>query len=298
MLSKQSVGSVLAKAFGLYLPDENVVTATRGICALCGAAGDCIPAKQLIVVSTSEIPDIFRAGDALCTGCAAAFKASNVLIGSLLATHDGEDWYGCKPTVSMQPDRPRWRDVVYTLPYGTPTVALLTSNTKRRLWHRAILSVYSEAWRQNDDAPLIAPVIQFRRAKHFDSHWAYQQALRYRPYLPFFPRIAGKAVLFLSNPALRAEQCETLPMLCQMIRAAYGSPLWLHWLGGGWDVADIRAYAQMNALDSLDSIAYYTDAMSGIAWQADGSKQQSFEYSPEALSIRNAEIASAAAVGL
>lgn len=154
-----------------------------------------------------------------------------------------------------------------------------------------------KAWHTMPDAPSVAPVIQFRRARHLDTHSAYLQALRYREYLPLFPQIQGKAVLFLSNPALRAAECGALQTLCQMIRSAYPVPLWLHWLGAGWDAADVRGYAQTNALDSIDSIAYYTDAQQGLLWQADGNKRQTFDADLIQAIVHNIQMADSAARG-
>lgn len=141
-----SVGNALSSAFGLSLPDALTEKAAKGICGLCGQSELCIPSRELLVMSTSEIPELFRISDCLCVACASAFKASTVLIGSLLATYESGQWCGRKPTVSTQPNRPCWRELVYTIAHGTPTVAVLSSNTKRRLWHRAAVSSYGNAW--------------------------------------------------------------------------------------------------------------------------------------------------------
>lgn len=44
-------------------------------------------------------------------------------------------------------ERPSWRDLVRGLHTGTQTVCVFTSNTKRRLWLNAPVSIVGFAWR-------------------------------------------------------------------------------------------------------------------------------------------------------
>lgn len=70
-------------------------------------------------------------------------------------------------------------------------------------------------------------------------------------YSEFFNRIE---ILFFSNPSLRAG---SYPKdIFKKIKDLYRVD-WIHNLGAGWDIQDIRGYATLGGLDSIDSIAYY-----------------------------------------
>lgn len=116
-------------------------------CALCGLrVAAAMPVKSLIKPATADIPDTFH-GTHVCAPCAAAFSESRLLTGSLLVMNGA----GLRPMVSKESarkeGRPCWRDVIRTLPVGAETVAIITSNTKRRLWTRAAVSVVGDYWR-------------------------------------------------------------------------------------------------------------------------------------------------------
>jgi hypothetical protein len=100
----------------------------------------------LIKPATSDIPDTFR-GTHICASCASAFGESRLLTGSLLVL----DGHGVRPMVSkesaVKEGRPCWRDLIVALPIDAQTIAVITSNTKRRLWTRAVLSSVGDYWR-------------------------------------------------------------------------------------------------------------------------------------------------------
>ena len=113
-------------------------------------------------------------------------------------------------------------------------------------------------WWQDEIGVPVAPVIQFRQKRRLDLYDAVRQARQYAPWRPAFVAI--------SNPGLRAIECrETMPALCRLVREAAGAT-WLHNLGAGWDAADVRAWRDLACFDSIDSIAYYTDAQAGRGW--------------------------------
>lgn len=141
-----NTSTLLARGFGLHWPEEDREPAQR--CALCGAAiSTGVPLKRVIQKTTTDIADTFRYGhDHTCGDCAACFSEPKLLVGNLFASAACT----CKPVVSLDSatdERPAWRDLIRTLPFGTPCVALITSNTKRRLWPAARISGFGPAWR-------------------------------------------------------------------------------------------------------------------------------------------------------
>lgn len=117
-------------------------------------------------------------------------------------------------------------------------------------------------WWQEEVGVPVAPVIQFRQERRLDLYGAVEQARFYGQWSPPFVAI--------SNPALRAQECrDVMPALCRLVRSASGAT-WLHNLGAGWDVADVRAWRDMRSFDSIDSIAYYTAAQGGERWSGRG----------------------------
>ncbi|RMG91195.1 MAG: hypothetical protein D6706_18425 [Chloroflexi bacterium] len=117
-------------------------------------------------------------------------------------------------------------------------------------------------WQKHMGVP-VAPVIQFRKERQIDLYVALRQARYYAHWEP--------DIVFISNPGLRAIESSEIAVVCRVIRQVTGAR-WLHNLGAGWDPADIIAWREMGCFDSIDSIAYYTDAQSGWAWRMDGKR--------------------------
>jgi hypothetical protein len=101
-----------------------------------------IPLAKLLKPTASDLADLFRFGDRICRHCVACYVEPRLLTGSLFACAG----YAAKPTVSTQPERPRWCDLLRTIERGTECVAVMTSNTKRRLWPQAVASRYATRW--------------------------------------------------------------------------------------------------------------------------------------------------------
>lgn len=118
-------------------------------------------------------------------------------------------------------------------------------------------------WFDNIAIPVV-PVIQFEKPRDLDLHIAIYQAEAYAKFKP--------AVVAISNPGLRAiEAAAAMPEICKAVLSITGCA-WLHNLGAGWDPVDARRWLDLG-FDSIDSIAYYTDARSGLAWQAGSDKK-------------------------
>lgn len=133
-------------AMGFDLTWQGAVERTSAHCSLCGVhIAECVPLAVLLKATASDIADTFRYSDSdvVCPWCAACYAAPRLLTGSLFATPD----YAVKPTVSDQPDRPRWCDLLAILDAGTECTAIITSNTKRRLWPAAVVSRFGANWR-------------------------------------------------------------------------------------------------------------------------------------------------------
>jgi len=121
-----------------------------------------------------------------------------------------------------------------------------------------------EHWHEHHAIP-VAPVIQMRHERHFDAMSAQRQLAFYKTYpLPLF---AGRPVMCFSNAAWRAIEFERHASGLRLaLRMHFPAGVWLHNLGAGWDLHDIRAWAALDIFSSIDSIAWYTDADAGKAW--------------------------------
>lgn len=123
-------------------PEPNLPSAGWGRCAVCGTHHwRTFAAAAFIRPSTGDVADIFRHGEVLCVDCAALFANSH-FTGGMLAI--AGNYY--KPLVIAKGDRPAWRDLIRSIPIGTETVAIITSNTKRRLWPNAPRSTFGPQW--------------------------------------------------------------------------------------------------------------------------------------------------------
>lgn len=114
-------------------------------------------------------------------------------------------------------------------------------------------------WQERIGTP-VAPVIQFTKPRRTDLYAILQQCRAYAAHKPPF--------VLVSNPGYRGVQAvndaafvEAVRLIRQWLPGA-----WLHFLGAGWDAADLRAWAKWGGFDSMDSIAYYTAAQNGEAW--------------------------------
>lgn len=126
--------------------------------AICAISGKCIefgvPVAKLVTGATNQPHEIFRVSNTRYVSVEAArlFKymrggGSGGLVGNLLATPAGGD----KPMVSrdsaLKAGRRCWMDILNEIEPGTPTVAVFSTDTKRRLWLLAELSVVGPSWR-------------------------------------------------------------------------------------------------------------------------------------------------------
>lgn len=121
-------------------------------------------------------------------------------------------------------------------------------------------------WHAAGYAPVM-PVIQFLRAGRLDVTSALRQAAFYAAWSP--ARVA------ISNPGLTAAAAKAMGMgfICAEVRRITGCQ-WLHNLGAGWSPADVADWRDMGSFDSIDTIAYYTDAQAGWRWRLDGRRER------------------------
>ncbi len=111
------------------------------------------------------------------------------------------------------------------------------------------------------DVP-VAPVIQYQREGRPSASEVLRQLEEYAS--------ASSGVLLISNPGMTAGAWldHLAWAVAEVKRAVPG--VWVHVLGAGWDPVDIALYRRVPGLDSIDSIAYYTDAQRGVAWRLGG----------------------------
>lgn len=141
-------------------------------------------------------------------------------------------------------------------------------------------------WYQNCDVAVV-PVIQFRHQKRLDLYLALEQAQFYVSFEPKF--------VCISNPGMLAVESQSIVMICQTVRNITGAQ-WLHNLGAGWSPQDVRDWYELGCFDSIDSIAYYTDAQAGRVWRRDGGSERS-KLPWRELAVHNAAAAAAIARG-
>ena len=104
--------------------------------------------KNVITAATAEVSDTFRyPSQYVSVEVAELFRAQTLLRGNLLFV----DAELLQPMVSLKSataqDRPCWRNLIFEMEHSTPTIAVFTDESKRRLWHQAQLSAFGENWR-------------------------------------------------------------------------------------------------------------------------------------------------------
>ena len=116
--------------------------------AWCGMCGEQVTEGYELSLksATAEVSDLFRyPSDWLCPPCARLY-ANSALKGNLLALPN----QGIRPfvaTASATDERPTWRNLILnTLEPGTQTIAIMTDESKRRLWQNARLSTFGLDW--------------------------------------------------------------------------------------------------------------------------------------------------------
>lgn len=98
----------------------------------------------------------------------------------------------------------------------------------------------------------VTAVLQCEKERFVDLPSLLYQAKFYKAY---------SSTICFSNPNLNGEQAlyfkdelEELFKYCKSLGF-----IWIHNLGAGWDVEDIKKWKTIKYLDSMDSIAYYND---------------------------------------
>lgn len=139
--------SFIKKAFNLSLD-----TTPLNCNAICAMTGEMITTgyqtSKIISDASADLADTFPyGGDWLSEDAAILFKASTVLRGNFLAL-EGQ---GLRPLISKESsiaeNRPCWRDLIMEMTLDIPTVAIISDESKRRLWPNAKLSYFGKNWR-------------------------------------------------------------------------------------------------------------------------------------------------------
>lgn len=123
----------------------------NGICAISGnKINQGVKIVDIVTGATNQPHEIFRVTGTEYVSVEAARLFKHMrggMIGNLLATpHNGN-----KPMVSretaIKSNRPCWMDIVNMIEIGTPTVAVFSIDTKRRLWLSAQMGIVGDNWR-------------------------------------------------------------------------------------------------------------------------------------------------------
>ncbi len=148
----------LENAFWDYLADVDSLIESPPAGEVCAMMGTLIEGvgcrlKKVVSVASADIADTFRyRSEWLSEDVARLYKSSRVLRGNLLALPGR----GVRPFVSSESAteaRPCWRDLIFSSPVGTQTVAIFTNESKRRLWPSATLSIFGSLWRPFFNGP-------------------------------------------------------------------------------------------------------------------------------------------------
>jgi hypothetical protein len=157
----KDLGGILNKVkllFDAFQPPEIDIESESLANSICAISGEHItsgiPIVKLVTGATNQPHEIFRVANTqhVSVESARLFKnmrggGSGGMVGNLLATPAGGD----KPMVSresaIKANRRCWMDILNEIEPGTPTVAIFSTDTKRRLWLLAELSIVGHAWR-------------------------------------------------------------------------------------------------------------------------------------------------------
>lgn len=104
-------------------------------------------------------------------------------------------------------------------------------------------------WFQNNLFPHVAAVIQAERMKYIDLNMLKYQVDYYSNFTE---------IMFFSNNGLTGEMAKMFKLeeLFKYMKETH-KVKWIHILGAGWSLKDIKDWCTINYFDSLDSIAYY-----------------------------------------
>lgn len=111
----------------------------------------------------------------------------------------------------------------------------------------------------------VAPVLQVRKTHQFDAMGIHRQLAFYKQYP--LARFNGKQFICFSNAGWRGIEFAPYAQALRIaIRLNFPAGIWLHNLGAGWEPKDIQHWMSFDLFNSIDSIAWHTDAANGKSW--------------------------------
>lgn len=115
---------------------------TTGYCATCAQPiSEGVPVGRIITKEFYGVPDFFKFGSHVCHSCAWLYSSHKTQPHSFFVTEIALLW----PTISIPVgERPTWRAVLSSFVHyssDTPVVALLTTDSKPRVWPHARMSI-------------------------------------------------------------------------------------------------------------------------------------------------------------
>lgn len=107
------------------------------------------------------------------------------------------------------------------------------------------------SWKNSKLFQSVCPVIQSWHEKQIDENCIMKQ-------VKFYRKNTSQDRIFFSNNALTASEASFFG-LNEIFRKIHQAGFkWIHNLGAGWSLKDIKEWKKFEQLDSMDSIAYYS----------------------------------------
>jgi hypothetical protein len=107
------------------------------------------------------------------------------------------------------------------------------------------------SWKNSKLFQSVCPVIQSWHEKQIDENCIMKQ-------VKFYRKNTNQDRIFFSNNALTASEASFFG-LNEIFRKIHQAGFkWIHDLGAGWSLKDIKEWKKFEQLDSMDSIAYYS----------------------------------------
>jgi len=112
----------------------------------------------------------------------------------------------------------------------------------------------------------VAPVVQCERRGGAGVYSTMKSMEDYARDLDRWPRLFGRPFIAWSNPFLYGLEAKERGVAHSIAVIRRHVPnAWIHVLGAGWDAKDVRVWLRELDVDSVDTIAYYTDSDDEVA---------------------------------
>lgn len=136
----------LKEAFEIHPPDG--LERCDSVCAITSERiTEGYPTNRIISKATAGLSDLLKNDSEYISETAGALlKASKILRGNLLVLNG----VGIRPMISEKSatgDRPSWASLIKNMAIGDKTIAIISDEFKKRLWHKSVLSEVGKSWK-------------------------------------------------------------------------------------------------------------------------------------------------------